>query len=454
MVFGKTDWQGKFLCYAEKDIAKLVIVMNLLVIGTGYVGLVSGVMLASLGMRVTCLDKDKTKIASLKNGEIPIYEPGLEKEVISAISRGNLSFANDYSDIKDPPDAVFITVGTPPLDSGDADLSYVFDASLEAAKNIPYDSLIIIKSTVPPGTTNLVAQKIEEAGYEHKVASNPEFLREGKAIYDFMNPDRIVVGINDDISKQIIAKIYSHFKSFVWTDPTTAELIKYASNSFLATKIAFINELSNICEKTGGDIDALSYGMGLDKRIGPDFLKVSPGFGGSCFPKDILALEHLAQKYNEPFYVLSAVIEANKKRVVNIVDKISTKIGSLQGKKIAILGLTFKADTDDIRSSPAIDIVKILINKGAIISAYDPAGMANAKDLGLNVDFADSVTSAAFGVDAILILTEWSEFKDLDYALLSTKMGSKIIFDYRNILDIEHVKKEGFTIYQLGKNDV
>ena len=424
--------------------------MNLIFIGTGYVGLVSGVMLASQGANVVCLDNDKSKIDRLKQGILPIYEPGLEEYATSS----NVSFVSNYSEIAFIPDAVFISVGTPSLDSGDADLSYVFTASLEAAKNTPETTLVVIKSTVPPGTTHAVEKHLRDHGYNHKLASNPEFLREGKAIDDFLYPDRIVIGITDDESKQKMAKIYAKFQPLLFADPTTSELIKYASNSFLATKIAFINEMANICEKVGGDIDALSYGMGLDKRIAPDFLKVGPGFGGSCFPKDILALEYLAHKYDEPFQVLSAVIDANKKRVHHVVDKIEAKIGALKDKKLAVFGLAFKADTDDIRSSPAIDIVKIMIERGADITAYDPEAMENTKALDLKMKFAKSPIDSTDGADAIVILTEWPEFKELDYQLLGAKMKTRTVFDFRNILNVQDVKKAGFVIYQLGKQNL
>jgi len=421
--------------------------MNLIFIGTGYVGLVSGVMLASQEANVVCLDKDQNKIALLKQGKLPIYEPGLDEYAGQAVKSCHLSFAANYSEITMIPDAVFISVGTPSLPSGDADLTYVFDAALEAAKNTQPETLIIIKSTVPPGTTHSVQQFLKNKGYNHHVASNPEFLREGKAINDFTHPDRIVLGFTDESSKQKMSEIYKKFQPLLFTDPTTAELIKYASNSFLATKIAFINEMANICEKTGGNVDALSYGMGLDKRIAPDFLKVGPGFGGSCFPKDILALEFLAKKYDEPFHVLSAVIEANEKRRMHIVDKIEAQIGVLKDKKMAIFGLAFKADTDDIRSSPAIDIVKIMIARGANLIAYDPEAIENTKALGLEMAFANSAIEAAKDADSIVILTEWPEFKTLDYKTL----GPKIIFDYRNILDAEMIRKDDIKIFQLGK---
>jgi UDPglucose 6-dehydrogenase len=425
--------------------------MHLLFVGSGYVGLVSGVMLASTGLRVTCIDSDKNKIELLRNGKLPIYEPGLEEYVSSSQKNGNLDFISDYSELQSVPYAVFITVGTPSLESGDADLSCVYDASLLAAKNLPETTLIVIKSTVPPGTTSAVQNFLKAKGYSHQLVSNPEFLREGKAIADFMNPDRVVIGLWDEKSREVIQKIYKDFSPLFFTDPTTAELIKYASNSFLATKIAFINEMANICEKTGGDVDALAIAMGMDKRIAPDFLKVGPGFGGSCFPKDILALEFLARKCGEPFHVLSAVIEANEKRRGHIVDKIEAQMGGIKGKAIGVLGLAFKADTDDIRSSPAIDIVNLLIARGANVKAYDPEAMDNTKQLGIRLDFAINAEDVFSVSDAVVILTEWKEFKELDYKALGAKMKEKIIFDFRNILDRDLLEKQGFKIFQLGK---
>lgn len=422
--------------------------MKLVFIGTGYVGLVSGVMLASGGAQVACIDKDIDKISALKQGKSPIYEPGIDQYITQP---NNLFFCTNYKELPFTPDAVFITVGTPPLESGGADLSYVFDASLQAAENTSETTLIVIKSTVPPGTANNVQNFLESKGYKHKVVSNPEFLREGKAVYDFLNPDRIVIGTQDSIAKAVMKDIYAKFDNLLFTDTTTSELVKYASNSFLATKIAFINEMANICEKVGGDIDVLSHGMGLDKRIAPDFLKVGPGFGGSCFPKDILALNHLAKECSEPFYVLSAVIESNKKRPHHIVERIKSVIGDLRGKKLTALGLAFKADTDDIRSSPAIDIIQIILEQGGIVTAYDPQAMQNTKASGLQVNFANSIEEAVISSEAIIILTEWQEFKNINYKNLGKNTSKQIIFDFRNILDISSIRESGFKIYQLGK---
>lgn len=460
--------------------------MKLIFVGTGYVGLVSGAMLAYLGHEVCCMDRDKRRIENLKNGKMPIYEPGLNDIVNSLHKSKKLSFINSYSQELYFADAVFITVGTPSLPSGEANLEYVKHAAMEAAKNTCNDTLIIIKSTIIPGTTKMIEDMLRKAGFSHMVACNPEFLREGSAIKDFVHPDRIVVG--NIAAKTLIEKIYvtfltssmqkqcsitgdvachtkvgvdpylssgygkedGHKLQIFFTDTTTAELIKYASNSLLATKIAFINEMSNLCEQVGGDIDALSLGIGLDKRIGKDFLKVGPGFGGSCFPKDILALEQFAKIYKAPCYILSAVIESNINRKYDIVVKITEKLGNLEGKKLVILGLTFKAGTDDIRSSAAIDIIKLLLEKGCNIFAYDPCGMDHTKSLRLDIELADNYIDASKDADAIVILTEWPEFQNLDYVGLSKQMKQKIIFDYRNILNENSIDKS-FTLYQLGK---
>jgi UDPglucose 6-dehydrogenase len=428
--------------------------MNIIFIGSGYVGLVSGTMLAYLGHKIVCIDSDETKIKALQNHELPIYEPELDEYFRSTLLNGTLSFATDYKSIKIAPDAIFITVGTPSMPNGEADLQYVINATLEAASNTAPDTAIVIKSTVPPGTTRMLEALVREKGYKHEIISNPEFLREGNAIKDFISPDRIVIGTENERSIDLMEKIYDHFiqnnHNILFTSQTSAELAKYASNAFLATKIAFINEMANLCEKTGADVDLVATALGMDPRIGRDFLKTGPGFGGSCFPKDILALEYLAKVHEEPCYVLSAVIQSNKKRSKDIVFKIKMVLGDLHDKMIAVFGLTFKAGTDDVRSSPAIDIVKLLAEEGAYICAYDPEGMKNASAF-LNIDMANSYKAAAHNSDAIVILTEWPEFTKMDYAELSCNVREKIIFDYRNILNPAEVRKAGFKIYQLGK---
>jgi UDPglucose 6-dehydrogenase len=428
--------------------------MKIVFIGSGYVGLVSGTMLANLGHKVVCIDSDETKIKALQNHELPIYEPELDEYFRKVLLDGTLRFATDYQSIKFSPDAVFITVGTPSLPNGEADLQYVINATLEATANTSSDTSIVIKSTVPPGTTRMLEAMVREKGYKHEVISNPEFLREGNAIKDFMFPDRIIIGTEKEKGINLMEKIYDHFiqnnHNILFTSQTSSELVKYASNAFLATKIAFINEMANLCEKTGADVDLVATALGMDSRIGPAFLKTGPGFGGSCFPKDILALEYLAKIHEEPCYVLSAVIKSNKKRSKDIVFKIKKVLGDLRDKMIAVFGLTFKAGTDDVRNSPAIEVIQLLAEEGAYICAYDPEGMKNASPL-LNIDMANNYKSAACNSDAIVILTEWPEFTKLDYVELGREMKEKIIFDYRNILNPVEIEKAGFKIYQLGK---
>lgn len=421
-------------------------------VGAGYVGLVSGILLAHLGHKVVSIDNDNIKIASLQNGIIPIYEPSLDEYLAEALSKNRIEFHTAHN-INSAVDAIFIAVGTPPLESGEADLSYIYKATLEAAKSSSPDSLIIIKSTVPPSTCFKLQAFLKENGYAHEIASNPEFLREGSAITDFLKPDRIIIGTSSDRATKILEAIYKPLTDrgikLIKTDLNTAELIKYASNSFLATKIGFINEMANLCETIGGDIDALANGMGSDHRIGKEFLKAGPGFGGSCFPKDIMALSYIAHQLDQKCEILDSVISSNKNRKESIVERVSKVVGPLSGKKLCILGITFKAYTDDVRSSPAIEISQLLQEKGADIYIYDPEGMKNAaKELDAN--FCDSAYAAAENSSAIIILTEWSEFKELDFAKLETLVKEKVIFDFRNILNRETIISHGFDYYKIG----
>ncbi len=426
--------------------------MHISFVGAGYVGLVSAVLFSHLGYKVISIDSDEKKITNLKNAIIPIYEPGLEKYLKTAIDENTIEFHNNH--IKQNVDIVFIAVGTPSLDSGEADLSYVYNATLEAAMSCSKDTLIVIKSTVPPGSCNKLKAFLKSHGYENEVASNPEFLREGSAIEDFLNPDRIIIGTSSTKASDLLEEIYRPLTNngidLIKTDTNTAELIKYASNSFLATKIGFINEMANLCEVLDADIDLLSKGMGSDKRIGSDFLKAGPGFGGSCFPKDILALSYIASDKNQKCEILDAVISSNKNRKEYIVNRVINVLGSIEKKKIAILGITFKAFTDDVRHSPAVEIAKSLQDKGANIYIYDPEGMKNASNI-LEASFCSSPYHAAENASAILILTEWDEFKKMDYALLANILEEKIIFDFRNILDEKEVKKHGLRYYKIGQ---
>ena len=426
--------------------------MHLVFIGTGYVGLVSGVMMAHMGHHIICLDSDESKIEALKQGKVPIYEPGLDKYIES--SKKRIQFISKYREAEFHPDAVFICVGTPQAESGEANLEYVFEAALEAAKNFE-NVPIIIKSTVPPGTSVKVINKLKEEVYENAVISNPEFLSEGRAIDDFLYPDRIIVGVEDEESRFLMERLYECFSKdnypIHYCSRVSSELIKYASNSFLATKIAFINEMSNLCEKTGADVDEIATGIGMDKRIGKGFLKTGPGFGGSCFPKDIMALQAICNQYESECKILEATIASNNQRIKDVIEKIKDGLGGgLCGAMVGVLGLTFKAGTDDVRSSPALEIIKLLTDEGSYVCAYDPKGMDNAKKF-IQVDMAKDYLTCAMGAHALIILTEWDEFKNIDYKKLAQDMGRKIIFDFRNILDASEAEKHGFKVFQLGK---
>lgn len=427
--------------------------MRIVFVGSGYVGLVSGAMLAHLGHFVWCIDKDQQKIDNLHKSIIPIYEPDLERYVSDSTKSGNLRFSTKFEE--ESCDAVFIAVGTPSLDSGAADLSQIYNAILEVADYYSSDTLIVIKSTVPPGTCKELQQLLNEKGYGHSVVSNPEFLREGNAIYDFLNPDRIVFGYNNDRDLEILHKIYKPLfdKGYpsVSTNTNTSEMIKYSSNAFLATKIAFINEMANLCESIGADVETLSEGIGLDHRIGKAFLKAGPGFGGSCFPKDIMALSHIAKINKCEFNVLNAVIYANQIRRQHMVDKIKRVLGDLSNKQICVLGITFKAGTDDIRSSPAVDIVKILSELGVKIFVYDPEGSANASRVLPTINFVDSPYEAAIDADCVVVLTEWEEFTKINFQKLYNVLKNPIIFDFRNIISSNHVKEIGFEYYGIGR---
>ncbi|WP_341787436.1 UDP-glucose/GDP-mannose dehydrogenase family protein [Rickettsia endosymbiont of Cantharis rufa] len=431
--------------------------MNIKFIGSGYVGLVSGIIMSYLGHNITCLDNNEVKISKLNKQILPIYELSLDEYLQKALLDGRLKFTNIYNNELQNAEAIFITVGTPSKESGEADLKYVYDAIDKVSEHINKDCLIVIKSTVPPDSCNNIIAYLKSKGFSFNVASNPEFLREGSAVEDFLYPDRIVVGVNNKESEVILRKIYAPLiergAKFVVTDLVTSELIKYASNSFLATKIAFINEMADLCEKIGGNIKDLSKGVGLDQRIGQNFLNAGPGFGGSCFPKDILALNSLIKSYDIDCKILEAVITSNKERPKSMVDKISILLdGDLKDKHIAILGLTYKAGTDDIRASPAIEIIKILLDKGGYIKAFDPIGLENAKKNFENKDllYLDSVIEACKSVDIIVIATEWLEFKELNWQEIYNLVKYPIIIDLRNILDSESMKKIGFRYYTVG----
>lgn len=470
--------------------------MNITFIGTGYVGLVSGIMMSYLGHNVTCLDTDTQKIAQLKNNILPIYEPKLEPYLAPLIESGRLKFIDTYNSDLHASGAIFITVGTPPLPSGEADLQYIFRAIDSLSHWITQDCLIIIKSTVPPTTCNQIITYLHKKNLHFPVASNPEFLREGSAVDDFLNPDRIVIGTNSKAAEDLLREIYLPLTTknakIVSTDLVTAELTKYASNSFLATKIAFTNEMANLCEQTGANIKELTLAMGMDHRIGKECLNAGPGFGGSCFPKDLLALAQVAKNFHTECQIIESVINSNNQRPYEMVKKIYAIInnhsiakhiditqlqtsatlcghkGQLKGIKynlpaeinfsnkiIAVLGLTFKAGTDDIRSSAAIKIIKILLDREARIQTFDPMGMLHTKKYlealnYKNIFFAKAAFSACQNSDVILITTEWPEFTTLPWENVKTQAKNPIIIDLRNILDGDHLKSIGFSYHCIG----
>lgn len=431
--------------------------MNITFIGSGYVGLVAGVMMSYLGHNVTCLDNDEAKISKLNKKILPIYEAKLDKYFTQSLEHDRLKFASFYNDKLKNTEAVFITVGTPSKELGEADLSYVYEAIDKISEYINKDCLIVIKSTVPPNSCNNIIDYLKEKGFSFNIASNPEFLREGNAVEDFLYPDRIVIGVNNTDSENILRKIYmpltDNGAELVVTDSVTAELIKYGSNSFLATKIAFINEMANLCEKIGANIKDLSHGIGLDKRIGTAFLNAGPGFGGSCFPKDILALNSLIKTHHIDSKILEAVIRSNKERPSLMVDKITALLDKdLKGKNITVLGLTYKAGTDDVRASPAIEIIKNLLDKGAYLKAFDPMGLEHSQKTFQNENllYLDSIIKTCDSSDAIIITTEWSEFQELDWQKIYSLVKSPIIIDLRNILKADEMKSIGFRYYTVG----
>jgi len=428
-------------------------------IGTGYVGLVSGTCLAEFGTYVTCLDIDRDKIARLTKGEIPIYEPGLSELVAKNVSSGRLRFTDSYNDAIGDADLVFIAVGTPTGDDGgQADLSYVHQAARELAPYLSGYTVIVDKSTVPVGTARELRQIIAEVNPEadFDVASNPEFLREGAAVYDFMQPDRVVLGVDSERAAEQLQELYRpHMLAtpIVLTDLESAELIKYASNAFLAAKISFINEMSLLCETVGADIQAVSEAMGMDNRIGPKFLQPGPGYGGSCFPKDTKALLHTQEKYGLPAKMIRAVIEINDLQKARMANKIKDALnGDISGKRIAVLGLTFKPATDDMRDAPSLTILPKLLGEGAIIHAHDPKGIAEAKRLlpeGIvyHEDIYDCITDA----DAIVLLTEWHEYRDLDFDRIRKLSRTGIFVDLRNIYNPHRMNEAGFNYHCVGR---
>ena len=438
--------------------------MRVAMIGSGYVGLVSGACFADFGHIVTCVDKDVSKINDLQNGKIPIFEPGLKKLVARNVAENRLSFTTDTAGAVRDADAVFIAVGTPSRrGDGHADLSYVYAAAEEIAGIIEGFTLIITKSTVPVGTGDEIEAIIKRVrpDAEFCVVSNPEFLREGAAINDFKRPDRVVVGLNGDapaaaraadIMRQIYRPLYLNETPMLFTNRRTSELIKYAANAFLATKITFINEMADLCEQVGADIQQVSRGIGLDGRIGAKFLNAGPGYGGSCFPKDTLAIIKTAQDFGSPVTIIEAVEKANKARKLSMAGKIIQACGGdVAGKTIALLGLAFKPNTDDMRDAPSLDIVPALQAAGAKITAYDPEAMGEARRLLKDISYADNAYAGLDGADALVILTEWDQFRALDLRRVKTLLRAPIVVDLRNIYRPEDMTALGFEYTGIGR---
>jgi UDPglucose 6-dehydrogenase len=428
-------------------------------IGTGYVGLVSGACMADFGNHVVCVDKDTEKIEKLGRGEIPIYEPGLHDLVGANVRQGRLKFTTNLGETVRTAEAVFIAVGTPSRrGDGHADLAYVQEAAREIAAALEGFTVVIVKSTVPVGTGDEVERIIAEAApkKDAAVVSNPEFLREGAAIHDFKHPDRIVVGADDDRAREIVAEIYRplslNLPPILYTSRRNAELIKYAANAFLATKITFINEIADLCEKVGGDVREVARGIGLDNRIGSKFLHSGPGFGGSCFPKDVRALIKTAQDYDVPLRVLEAVASVNETRKRAMARKVAvTFTDGVRGKTIAVLGLAFKPNTDDMREAPSVPLIAALQDMGARVRAFDPASMDQAKAVLENVTYGDSAYACADGADALVIATEWDEFRALDLERLRKLMKHPVIVDLRNIYPPEEISRFGFDYSCVGR---
>ncbi|SCB61634.1 UDP-glucose dehydrogenase [Rhizobium aethiopicum] len=434
--------------------------MRITMIGSGYVGLVSGVCFADFGHDVICVDKDLSKIEALREGRIPIYEPGLDQLVAENTSTGRLSFSTDVGESVRGADVVFIAVGTPSRrGDGHADLSYVYAAAREIATYVEGFTVIVTKSTVPVGTGDEVERIMRETNPAADIAvvSNPEFLREGAAIEDFKRPDRIVVGLNDDRAREAMTEVYRPLylnqAPLVFTTRRTSELIKYAANAFLAMKITFINEIADLCERVDANVQDVSRGIGLDGRIGSKFLHAGPGYGGSCFPKDTLALAKTAQDHDAPIRLIETTISINDNRKRAMGRKVISAVGGdIRGKKIAILGLTFKPNTDDMRDSPAIAIIQTLQDNGAQVVGYDPEGMENARKVIENIEYANGPYEAAAGADALVIVTEWNQFRALDFNRLKQSMRAPVLVDLRNIYRSDEIRKHGFIYTGIGTN--
>lgn len=434
--------------------------MRVVMIGTGYVGLVSGACFAEFGAEVTCVDVDAQKVARLKANEIPIYEPGLDALVAKNVRDGRLSFTTELADVAGAADLVFIAVGTPSRrGDGFADLSYVYEAARQVAPVLRDYTVIVDKSTVPVGTARQVARLIREVNpaADFDVASNPEFLREGAAISDFMRPDRVVLGVESPRAEKLLRELYRPLNlietPIVVTGLESAELIKYAANAFLATKISFINEISTLCEAVGADVHAVAKGMGMDKRIGAKFLHPGPGYGGSCFPKDTQALVRIAQEHGVSSRIVESVIEVNAAQKARMIKKIREAVGGSEaGLTLGVLGLTFKPETDDMRDAPALSILPPLIEKGARIKAHDPQGIHEARGmLPATVEYCEDPYAVFDGADAVVLMTEWNLYRGMDLDRAAQSMRGRVLIDLRNVYEREHVESKGFRYWCVGR---
>jgi len=432
--------------------------MRIAMIGTGYVGLVSGACFADFGHRVCCVDKDASKIDGLNAGVMPIWEPGLEAIVKANAERGRLTFTTDLASAVESAEAVFIAVGTPARrGDGHADLTFVFEAVRELAKFIKRGTAVVTKSTVPVGTGDRIEQILKEEGVtEVSVASNPEFLREGAAIADFKHPDRIVVGAEDDRAQEVLREIYRPLflnrAPILITGRRTAELTKYAANAFLAVKISFINEIADLCEAVDADVQDVARGIGLDNRIGPKFLHAGPGYGGSCFPKDTLALLQTADAAGVDQRIVRTTVQVNDDRKAQMVERVSKALGgSVSGKRIGVLGLAFKPNTDDMREAPSIPLIEALVERGAAVSSFDPVAREQAEKIFSGIEFASDAYAAAEGADALVIVTEWDEFRALDLERIAESLRGKVLVDLRNVYDRSEAEEAGLTYYGVGR---
>lgn len=433
--------------------------MNIAVVGTGYVGLVTGVGLSEVGHNVICIDTDEQKVAKMRSGQSPIYEPELDNLMMKNIEAGRLKFTTEHFQAFKEVDVIYIAVGTPENEDGTANLTYINQVVEQISQNVQQDVIVVTKSTVPVGTNHYIKNKLSgllPKGVKAEVVSNPEFLREGSAVYDVFNGDRIVIGADCKEASAVIRKVNEPFGIDIYeTDICSAEMIKYASNAFLATKISFINEIANVCEKVGADVEQVALGMGLDSRVGHQFLKAGIGYGGSCFPKDTKALKKIAENVEYDFSLLSAVIEFNNKQQRKLLDQAVVDFGTLEGKKVGVLGLAFKPNTDDIREAASLVIVPELIKMGAHVKAYDPIAMDNAKRaLPGEVEYASDAIEAIKGTDVVLILTEWDEIKSIPLEKFKSEMKEANVYDGRNCFAIKDVQNSGINYYSIGRTSV